>query len=98
MSLFNRTPVIVCANCNNKKTDKDDVYCRICGCLFSEKEYNPFNNMVATPCIYGPAPVKRVHSCSCGFSWASFSMVADEKYCPKCGKKCEITEERGNNR
>lgn len=82
-----------CANCMNVTTE-DDLYCRYCGCIFSGKPYNPRENLWATACIYGPAPVKRVHSCSCGFSWTTFDMIVKEKYCPRCGNKCTITDER----
>jgi PHP family Zn ribbon phosphoesterase len=37
-------------------------------------------------CIYGPQPVKRVHTCEkCGYKWKTFAMVDKHRWCPECG-------------
>ena len=39
-------------------------------------------------CIYGPPPIKRVHTCEkCGYSWETHQMVDNQRCCPKCGGK-----------
>jgi len=71
----------VCANCK-KAYVKGDKYCRYCGAPMGKPEYieEDFG------CIYGPPPTKRVHTCAkCGYSWQTYLMIDDEKWCPKCG-------------
>ncbi len=97
MSDNNDKTLKVCANCQFMTTE-DDIYCRGCGCIFSGKPYEPRQDLHVAACLYGPPPIKRTHTCSCGFSWTSFSMIADERYCPKCGSKCTITGGRNNIR
>ena len=45
-------------------------------------------------CIYGPPPVKRVHTCKkCGYSWETELMIDDERWCPQCGGSAPVTSE-----
>jgi len=79
-----------CGNCH-KNLGNNDQYCRYCGTKRGEGEFKPYENV--SYCIYGPAPRLRLHSCkSCGYEWNTHSMVASERYCPKCGTICQIVE------
>lgn len=72
-----------CGNCHNL-LEPGDRYCRLCGTKVGEGAYAPFLNLMQ--CIYGPAPVNRTHTCpTCRYTWETFLMIDDEKYCPKCG-------------
>lgn len=80
-----------CGNCHAYLNDSDK-YCRICGTAAGEGAYNPYQNLMQ--CIYGPMPVKRVHTCKkCNYEWTTSLMIDDEKYCPKCGGKAPVTSE-----
>lgn len=80
-----------CGNCHEELGGKDK-YCRYCGTKRGEGKFEPYKNV--SYCIYGPAPKLRFHSCkNCGYEWKTQMMVDDEKYCPKCGEECKITEE-----
>ena len=71
----------VCANCR-KNYNAEDKYCRYCGAPMGAPLYID----EGFPLIYGPAPIKRVHTCNkCGFEWETNLMVDSEKWCPKCG-------------
>ena len=79
-----------CGNCH-KSLGNNDQYCRYCGTKRGEGEFKPYENV--SYCIYGPAPRLRLHSCiSCGYEWNTHSMIASEKYCPRCGATCKIVE------
>ena len=80
-----------CTNCN-AIFEEEDLYCRYCG---SKREkgifYQPSENIHG--CIYGPPPVKRIHTCNnCGYEWSTFKMIDRENYCPRCGEPITTTE------
>lgn len=87
---MNDVPMIkVCANCKSPYVEGDR-YCRYCGAPLGTAEYieEDFD------CIYGPPPVRRVHTCSkCGYSWETGLMIDNENWCPKCGGRAPVTEE-----
>lgn len=71
----------VCANCKNTYIEGDK-YCRYCGAPLGKPDFIPED----FACIYGPPPVRRVHTCAkCGFSWETDLMIDNEKWCPECG-------------
>lgn len=71
----------VCANCKNTYIEGDK-YCRYCGAPLGKPDFIPED----FACIYGPPPVRRVHTCvKCGYSWETNLMIDDEKWCPECG-------------
>lgn len=71
----------VCGNCNNYYIDGDK-YCRYCGAPLGRPEF--IDEDFAT--IYGPPPIKRVHTCdNCGYSWETEMMIDRQIFCPKCG-------------
>lgn len=71
----------VCANCRNNYIEGDK-YCRYCGApmgkpVFIEEDF---------ALIYGPEPIKRIHTCGkCGYSWNTQLMLDYEQFCPMCG-------------
>ena len=79
---FNREPKrAVCANCG-KPYRKGDRHCRFCGKEMGKPRYV----FEPTACVYGPPPIKRNHTCkACGYSWDTYSMIDDERWCPECG-------------
>ena len=92
MSIFNReNKMKVCANCK-KAYIEGDRYCRFCGApmgkaAFIEEDF---------ACIYGPPPVKRVHTCEkCGYSWETVLMIDNERCCPRCVGSAPVTSEEG---
>ena len=71
----------VCANCKQTYIEGDK-YCRYCGAPMGRPDFivEDFG------CIYGPPPIRRVHTCNkCGYSWETNQMIDDERFCPKCG-------------
>ena len=83
----------VCANCGNEYVEGDK-YCRFCGAPNGDPRY------VVTDfsCIYGPPPVRRVHTCKkCGYSWETVEMIDKAKYCPKCGGSARGVETPGDD-
>lgn len=71
----------VCANCNNDYREGDK-YCRYCGAPLGKPDFIEED----FACIYGPQPIEREHKCKrCGFTWKTYLMVDNEKWCPKCG-------------
>lgn len=80
-----------CSNCNSV-LNPNDKFCRICGVSTSDAHYVPSMNSCAE--IYGPPPVRRVHTCrDCGYQWETYEMQDDEKYCPLCGGEAPAQEE-----
>ena len=80
-----------CGNCH-AKLGSTDQYCRVCGTKRNEGAFLPYKNRME--CIYGPMPVKRLHTCkSCGYAWENKVMIDYDKYCPKCGQLVEVKEE-----
>ena len=78
-----------CGNCH--KFIGSDEYCRSCGTKRGEGAFDPYYNEPV--CVYGPPPVERKHSCSaCGFEWTTCMMIDDQRYCPRCGSGCSVTE------
>lgn len=79
----------VCGNC--KKTYiEGDRYCRFCGAPMGTPAYIPEQ----FACIYGPMPVKRIHTCqSCGYTWDTMQMIDNERFCPICGGRAPATEQ-----
>ncbi len=72
-----------CGNCQSKMSPEDK-YCRICGAKEKEGIYEPEQDLMQ--CIYGPRPEEREHVCvECGYSWTTFLMLDNQKYCPQCG-------------
>ncbi len=82
--------IAVCPCCGKGKIDGDR-YCRFCGKENIEDKYvEP-----SFACVYGPMPVRRIHRCEeCGFSWQTYLMVDDEKFCPKCGGIALVEEKK----
>ena len=79
-----------CGNCH-KELDEGDLYCRFCGTRFGEGTYEPYEDIVQI--VYGPPPTIRKHTCKkCGYNWNSWSMIDEEKYCPKCGGNIKTGE------
>lgn len=79
----------VCANCGNDYMEGDK-YCRYCGAPMGKAEYIEDELQM----IYGPPPMKRVHTCDkCGYSWETEKMLDWERYCPKCGGPAPVTAE-----
>ena len=80
--MFNREPKrAVCANCG-KTYRESDKHCRFCGKENGKPKYI-FDSM---DCVYGPPPIKRSHTCSeCGYTWETYRMIDDERWCPECG-------------
>ena len=71
----------VCANCGGDYVDGDK-YCRFCGAPMGAPHYAALD----FACIYGPPPVKRVHTCKkCGYSWTTNLMLDRARWCPQCG-------------
>ena len=71
----------VCGNCSNTYIEGDK-YCRFCGARMGNPKY--IDEEFA--CIYGPPPVKRVHTCKkCGYTWETCQMIDRECWCPECG-------------
>ena len=86
-SMFDRHKRKVCANCKETYIEGDK-YCRYCGAPMGKAAY--IEEIFAD--IYGPPPVKRVHSCKkCGYCWETGYMIDDERYCPKCGGSAPVT-------
>ncbi len=72
-----------CGNCH-KFFGEGDLYCRYCGTKAGEGRYEPYDDIMQ--CVYGPPPTERLHTCNeCGYSWKSWAMIDNERYCPKCG-------------
>ena len=72
-----------CGNCH-ADLENGDKYCRICGTRVGDGAYDPYQDIMQ--CIYGPAPVRRKHTCrQCGNIWSTYLMLDAQKYCPKCG-------------
>lgn len=81
-----------CENCNNH-LDENDRYCRECGAKRGAKPYVPEDMDIQ--CVYGPPPMTRTHKCdSCDFTWEVSAMIDNERYCPKCGSKALIIDEK----
>lgn len=81
-----------CGNCH-RELPEDDKYCRYCGTKRGEGEFKPYYN-VSYP-LYGPSPILREHKCKeCEYIWKTKRMDADQKFCPKCGKECDIKDDR----
>ena len=79
-----------CGNCHAYLGD--GAYCRICGTKRGEGKYRPYQNIMQC-IIYGPMPIKRVHTCQkCGYQWETCVMIDDERFCPKCGGKAPYEE------
>ena len=79
----------VCANCKELYFEGDK-YCRFCGAKIGKPVY--MNYAFAT--LYGPPPVKRVHTCEkCGYTWETDYMVDMERHCPECGGNAPVTSE-----
>ena len=77
----------VCANCKEHYY-KGDKYCRFCGAPMGE----PYHVDAIIAPIYGPPPVKRVHTCTkCGYTWKTKKMIDKECYCPKCGGDAPVS-------
>lgn len=71
----------VCSNCKNEYIEGDR-YCRYCGAPMGKPDYIEDD----WPCIYGPPPTERLHTCEqCGFKWKTYSMLDKERFCPECG-------------
>lgn len=71
----------VCANCRRPYI-RGDKYCRFCGAPMGTPIY--INDNFAA--IYGPPPIKRMHTCkNCGHSWETDEMIDNKKWCPMCG-------------
>ena len=85
----------LCFNCH-ARVGTDSNYCSVCGTKVGEGEFKPFQNIMQ--CIYGPMPVKRVHTCkNCGYEWTTHEMIDKGRYCPKCGGPApyeEVLDER----
>ena len=82
----------ICANCRSGYIEGDK-YCRFCGAPMGIPEF--IKEDFAT--IYGPPPVKRTHHCiKCGFTWETWEMIDDEKYCPQCGGEAPAVRSDGN--
>ena len=78
----------VCANCGNNYMEGDK-YCRFCGAPMGTPAF--IEEDIA--CIYGPPPVKRVHTCArCGYSWTTTQMIDRARWCPKCGGAAPAVE------
>ena len=80
----------VCENCHECYIEGDK-YCRFCGAPMGEPYYIDED----FACIYGPAPMRRLHKCgTCGYAWETDYMVDDERFCPKCGGSApyEVTD------
>ena len=88
MSILNRDNLRkVCANCKETYIEGDK-YCRYCGAPMGKASYIEED----FACIYGPPPVKRVHTCKkCGYSWETDYMIDNERHCPKCGGRAPVT-------
>ena len=69
----------------------EEEFCRYCGTRRGEGEFKPYDN---TPqCVYGPPPVRRLHTCpECGFEWENCVMLDRQRYCPKCGSRVSVAE------
>lgn len=81
-----------CSNCN-KLVCEQDKFCKYCGVSVNATDYKP--NLESMAQIYGPAPRKRTHLCEiCGYSWTTFLMRDNEKYCPLCGGNAPISNEK----
>ena len=79
-----------CGNCH-KPLGNDD-YCRYCGTRRGEGKFDPYFN--EPQCIYGPPPISRLHTCNeCGYEWETNTMIDRQRYCPRCGGSCKITEQ-----
>lgn len=77
-----------CGNCH-QRLQEGDAYCRKCGTKAGEGAYDPYWNF--EPCVYGPPPVEREHTCpNCGYSWTNCVMIDTDRYCPKCGGKVTV--------
>jgi len=71
----------VCANCKQSYIEGDK-YCRFCGAPMGRPEYIDED----FACIYGPPPIKRVHTCvKCGHQWTTAAMLDRQRFCPQCG-------------
>lgn len=71
----------VCRNCGEIYSE-DDRYCRYCGAPNGSPKYIEEE----IQCIYGPMPVKRIHTCEkCGYTWDTVLMIDKERFCPRCG-------------
>ena len=71
----------VCSNCKQTYFEGDK-YCRYCGAPMGRPDFivDDFD------CIYGPPPIRRVHTCNkCGYSWETNQMIDNARFCPKCG-------------
>ena len=81
-----------CGNCA-EYIGTEDQYCRYCGTKRGEGSFKPYYN--EPQCVYGPPPVKRIHSCTkCGFEWSTSVMIDRQRYCPKCGSSCNVIKDR----
>ena len=77
----------VCANCKQRYREGDQ-YCRYCGAPMGTPDYIDID----FACIYGPPPVRRIHTCeACGFSWETVLMLDGERWCPRCGGAAPVT-------
>ena len=78
----------VCKNCSNTWNDGDK-YCRYCGAPMD----HPGFKVQEFHTIYGPPPVKRIHTCKmCNYKWETDLMIDRELYCPECGNRVVIEE------
>ncbi len=78
----------VCANCKEEYFEGDK-YCRFCGAPMGKPDY--IEDVILL--LYGPPPIKRVHTCvNCGYSWEIYRMVDEGGYCPKCGGDAPVTD------
>lgn len=81
-----------CGNCA-EHIGTEDQYCRYCGTKRGKGSFKPYYN--EPQCVYGPPPVRRIHSCTkCGFEWSTSVMIDRQRYCPKCGSSCNVTKDR----
>ena len=78
----------VCANCRENYIDGDR-YCRFCGAPMGTPDYIEMDFAR----IYGPPPVKRMHTCrTCGYRWTTVKMLDRERWCPRCGGPAPAVE------
>lgn len=82
---------IVCSYCHGIFSD-DDKFCKHCGKKRKEEKIDKKILYRTMPCIYGP-PMRAKYFCKhCGHSFTEHGLGSPkERYCPKCGKKCQMT-------